>query len=95
MPHKLKGTLNEEARILVFKAADFSLEYSEVFPAGDWEIDALDDTSRIVVAVTGYGEGLGFGDVAPRFYDDLGTLLAIDDAGDILAIDIYGNGLIV
>lgn len=96
MPYRVRGSVSEESRVLLFNQSDMTLERSGVFTAGDWELIALDGELKTVVArQTTTGESAGYGDVTPESYVELYTLLSINNIGDFLAIDNLGNGLVV
>lgn len=96
MPYRLRGTLDETARVLLFNEADMSLERSSIFEAGNWELLANSGDLKLVLArEVASGEALGFGAVTPEYYGLTTVLLAINTSDDFLAIDDSGNGLIV
>ena len=96
MPYRVRGVLDSESRVLLFNEADMSLERSNIFESGDWELLANNSNVKMVIArETTSGEAYGFGGITPEFYEDPDTLLAINAIGDFLAIDSEGNGLIV
>ena len=96
MPYRVRGTVDATARVLLFNESDMSLERSNIFEAGDWELVANSAAAKMVIArETASGEAYGFGGVTPETYEDPDILLAINNLGDWLSIDEMGNGLIV
>lgn len=94
MAYRVRGSVDDTCRVLLFKEADMSLERSSVFDAGDWELVCDNQALRLVVArETVSGEAYGFGKITPEFYEDPDVLLAINSLGDFLAIDSVGGGL--
>ena len=96
MPYRVRGTVDDTCRVLLFKEADMSLERSGVFDSGEWTLECDSQALRMVVArATDDGEAYGFGAITPEYYLDPDTLLAINSMGDFLAIDSEGGGLMV
>lgn len=96
MSYRVRGSVDDTCRVLLFKEADMSLERSGIFESGDWELACDSQALRMVVArETTSGEAWGFGGITPEFYEDPDVLLAINSLGDFLAIDDLGNGLVV
>jgi hypothetical protein len=96
MPYRVRGTVDTTSRVLLINESDMSLERSNVFEAGDWELVANNAASKMVVArETTSGEAYGFGGITPETYEEPDSLLLINTLGDWLAIDSLGNGLIV
>jgi hypothetical protein len=60
---KISGNLNKEARILVFKESDWSLESNVIKSAGDYEVTGLDSGKKTVVSRIANGECECFGNV--------------------------------
>lgn len=96
MPYRVRGAVDDECRVLLFNESDMSLERSDVFEAGDWELVANNSALKMVVARgTTSGEAHGFGGITPETYVEPSILLAINSLGDFLAIDGSGSGLLV
>jgi hypothetical protein len=96
MPYRVRGTVDATSRVLLFNESDMSLERSNIFEAGDWELVANNLALKMVIArETTSGEAYGFGGITPETYEDPDSLLLINTLGDWLAIDSTGNGLIV
>ena len=69
MAYKILGTKNEAARVIIFKESDWSIESNTVVAgSGAYEIDSLETESKLIVAESGDGELLGYGNVTPIEY---------------------------
>jgi len=69
MAYKILGTKSETARIIIFKEADWSIESNTVVVgSGAYEIDSLETGNKLIVAESGDGELLGYGNVTPIEY---------------------------
>jgi hypothetical protein len=96
MPYRVRGTVNDTCRVLLFNESDMSLERSGVFDAGDWELIANNTALKmVIVRASDDGEAFGYGGITPETYNEPDVLLAINTIGDWLAIDDLGNGLSV
>jgi hypothetical protein len=64
MTHRILGTKNETARIIIFKESDWSIESNTVVSgSGAYEVDSLASGTKTVVAESNYGELLGYGNI--------------------------------
>jgi hypothetical protein len=68
MPYKISGTLENDARIIVLKESDWSIESNTTKSAGAYEVNDLVSGLKTVVAVKSDGEPVGYGNVSPIAY---------------------------
>jgi len=69
MPYKISGSKSETARVIILKESDWSIESNTVVAgSGAYEIDSLETGSKLIVAESGDGELLGYGNVTPIEY---------------------------
>jgi len=75
MPYKISGNLNEDAKIIVVKENDWSVETTSDKVAGAYEI-TVDAGDKLVLARKSNGQSASYGDVTPESF-----LLAGGDIG--------------
>ena len=95
MPYRVTGTTNDTCRIFLFNDADMSLERTNIFEPGGWELLTTNNYPKLIVArgeLT--AESHGYGDVIPAFYEYSSSPLAIDTNDTLLAINIHGDALL-
>ena len=67
MPYKISGTLGTDARIIVIKESDWSIN-DYVKSAGNYEVTGLVNEPYLVAARKSDGESSGYGNVTPEEY---------------------------
>jgi len=73
MPYKISGTKSETARIIILKESDWNIESETVVSgSGAYEISELASGNKTVVARSNEGETLGYGDVTPTYFYNVG-----------------------
>lgn len=68
MAYKISGTTSADADIYVVDAATDTLEAYHFRPAGAYEVGLLSNGAKIVTAVAGDGQTIGYGNVTPEYY---------------------------
>jgi len=76
MPYKISGTLSEDARIIILKELDWSIEHNAVISgARTYEVDSLVSGTKSIIARNEFGEVSGYGNVSPIYYVPTGLEL--------------------
>lgn len=68
MPYKISGTLNKNARIIVLKESDWSIESNSEETYGDYSIESLVTGDKTVIGITSVGDVRVFGAVVSEEY---------------------------
>lgn len=68
MPYKIAGTLSYEARLIIMKESDWSIESNTISGSGSYEITSLVSGTKWVTARKSDGEVISYGNVEAAFY---------------------------
>lgn len=98
MGYKISGYLvDNEARIIILKESDWSIEANQVITIGDYEILNLTAGKKIILAIKSDGETRGYGNISPvQFGGDRGVFGGGSDGAsnnviDYITISTIGN----
>lgn len=78
MPYKISGSLEQDARIIMIKESDWSIESNTQKTAGNYEIECEDAVARLIAARKSDGETPVYGYVIPKYYAPNGLMLHYD-----------------
>lgn len=73
MPYKISGNLGDDAKIIVIKESDYSIEATEDEVAGEYEVLYLENNTKLVVATKSDGQSLALGQVTPEAFGGGGS----------------------
>ena len=81
MPYKISGTIGSDARIIIIKESDWSVESNTDESSGSFAVENLDSGKKTVIARKSDGEVLAYGNISSEEYTP-----AIGDRG------VFGGG---
>lgn len=60
---KISGNLSADARVIIVKESDWTVESNTVKSSGNFEVTGLDSGAKTIISRTADGECIGFGNV--------------------------------
>lgn len=68
MPYKISGNLGEDAKIIVVKETDWSVEGTSDEVAGEYEVGNLITGEKLIISRKDDGHSISYGNVTPEIY---------------------------
>lgn len=79
MGYKISGMTTENARIIIVKESDWSIEKNQEVSNGGYDITGLTNDSKTIIARAANGHSIGYGNVTPEFYTSVPTIPFTDE----------------